>query len=100
MPVIEPKAFNEPFTIYLNSEGKPVERSLREMTASEVLAAMEWQDVEAKRLEREAEPAKAIAIALAEGRSPINASRPCFDCVDGCRRNARPRGRSVSLVPA
>ena len=40
--VLKPEAFNERFTVYLNAEGKPVERTVREMTAGEVLKALEW----------------------------------------------------------
>jgi hypothetical protein len=67
--VIEPAAFNERFTIYLNAAGEPVERTLREMTAGEVLAAIRWHDAEADRLRREAEPYNAIAIAFETGRT-------------------------------
>ncbi len=45
--------FNERFTIYLNTAGKPVQRTLREMTAGEVLLAMEWAEGEADKLERD-----------------------------------------------
>jgi hypothetical protein len=54
--VIEPRAFNQRFTLYLNSEGKPVERSLREMTAGEVWEAIRFQIGESNRLEAEAMP--------------------------------------------
>lgn len=64
--VITPGAFNEKFTLYLNTEGKPVQRTLREMTADEVLRALEWQGSEADRLNREAEPARQIASAAAD----------------------------------
>src|ERR1700751_1159081 len=66
--VIEPIAFNERFTLYLNAEGKPVQRTLREMTAGEVLQAMEWQRAEAGRLKAETAPFGAWANAVEEGR--------------------------------
>jgi len=66
--IMKPDAPNERFTIYLNADGKPVQRPLREMTPDEVLKAMEWHHAEADRCVREAEPAKAVAIAMAEGR--------------------------------
>ena len=50
--VLKPEAFNERFTVYLDAEGKPVERTLREMTAGEVLKALEWLGEEIARLER------------------------------------------------
>ena len=51
MSLIRPIAFNEPFTIYLDADGKPVQRTLREMTAGEVMQAMQWHAAEADRLE-------------------------------------------------
>jgi hypothetical protein len=54
--VIEPRAFNQRFTLHLNSEGKPVERSLREMMAGEVWKAIRFQIGESNRLEAEAMP--------------------------------------------
>ena len=67
--IIKPGAFNEQFTIYLNTVGKPVRRTLREMTADEVLLAMNWSLAEADRLSIEAEPARQLAIAIEEGRA-------------------------------
>ena len=52
--VVTPEQFNEQFTLYLNTKGEPVQRTLREMTADEVLAAERWQLAEADRLERDA----------------------------------------------
>jgi hypothetical protein len=54
MPVLEPKVFNERFTIYVNCNGKPVERTLREMTAAEVMAAIKWHHQTSQQLEAEA----------------------------------------------
>jgi hypothetical protein len=64
--VIVPEAFNEQFTIYLNADGKPVQRALREMTADEVVAAVTWSHAEAKRLEREAAPWQELMAAAAD----------------------------------
>ena len=46
-----------PFTIGLAADGKPVQRPLGEMTATEVLTALEWQAARVARLETEANPA-------------------------------------------
>lgn len=50
--ILQPDQFNERFTLYLDTDGQPVQRSLREMTADEVLTAIDWQTAEANRLER------------------------------------------------
>jgi hypothetical protein len=49
-------ALDERFTIYCNAKGKPVQRTLREMTADEVMEAIEWNGREADRLEKLAAP--------------------------------------------
>jgi hypothetical protein len=67
--IITPAELNERFTVYLNSDGNPVQRTLREMTADEVLLALEWSGAEAERLNREAELARSIAEALEDGRT-------------------------------
>ena len=54
--IIKPDALNERFTVYLNAEGKPLQHTLREMTADEVLRALKWQRDEADRLEAAAKP--------------------------------------------
>ena len=91
--IIAPVAFNERFTIYLNAEGKPVQRTLREMTGDEVLLAVEWSHDEADRLDAEAEPARAISRAIQErrledlrhlSREEIRAA-PC-SCAQSARR--------------
>jgi hypothetical protein len=69
--IIKPDALNERFTLYLNAAGMPVQRTLREMTAGEVSLAFDWSRTEADRLDRAAEPARAIAIALEEGRREV-----------------------------
>jgi hypothetical protein len=57
----------ERFTLYLNADRKPVQRTLREMTVGEVIAAIEWSAIETERLEREAVPASALIAAIEEG---------------------------------
>jgi hypothetical protein len=66
--VIQPAAFSEKFTVRIDADGKPVQRALREMTAGEVIAAVERSAEEVDRLAREALPAEEIAVALEEGR--------------------------------
>jgi glutamine synthetase type III len=51
--VLTPAKLNERFTVYLNTESKPVERTLREMSADEVLSAINWHVAESRRLDRE-----------------------------------------------
>jgi hypothetical protein len=67
--IIEPAAFTERF-LYL-TDGNAVQRPLREMTVDEVLRAFDWSRGEAERLEREAEPAQAMAIAFGERRREV-----------------------------
>jgi hypothetical protein len=50
-----------PFTVSFDTDGTPVQRPLGEMTASEVLTALEWQAANVARLETEAEPARRLA---------------------------------------
>ena len=40
--VVVPDQFNEQFTLYLNTDGEPVKRTLREMTGAEVMVAFAW----------------------------------------------------------
>lgn len=69
--VIAPAAFNERFTLYLNNEGKPVQRTLREMTAGEVLLAMQWLTEEINRLEPLVHPIREMMEEYeATGRAP------------------------------
>jgi HAMP domain-containing protein len=65
--VLMPGNFNECFTIYLNADGNPVQRTLREMTAGEVLAAIAWHTAESDRLEHETQRFRDIAKALEAG---------------------------------
>jgi hypothetical protein len=66
----DPPAIGERFTVGLDPDGRPVQQRLFEMTAAEVLAAVEWQTAEANWLTREAEPAAAIIKAAEALRSP------------------------------
>jgi len=50
-----------PFTVSLDADGTPVQRTLGEMTASEVLTALEWQAATVARLEAAAESARRLA---------------------------------------
>ena len=67
--IIQPDAFSEPFTIYLNTKGKPVQRALREMTPAEVLLELEWQTAAADNLQAEVEPWLKIGELIEAGRS-------------------------------
>jgi hypothetical protein len=49
--LITPPAFTEKFTLYLNDANQPVQRTLREMTAGEVMLAISWAEREANELE-------------------------------------------------
>lgn len=72
-------ALNERFTLY-NADGKPVERMLHEMTADEVMAAVEWSVAETKRLDRAAEPARELVIAARkEGRGEMSLGKTRAD---------------------
>lgn len=73
--VLTPDQLNEKFVIWLNAEGSPVRRTLREMTAGEVLAAFSWSRAECERLESEIEPAQALAIAAEEGHLDMLAGK-------------------------
>jgi len=62
------QALEEPFTFH-DPTGQLVERPLCEMTASEVLLAVRWQDEEAARLDREVEPHLPVVVAVNQGRA-------------------------------
>ena len=65
----EPLRFSETFTIYRNAEGQPVERAVGNMTAGEVLTALEWSGTECDRLVAEVEanvPELAAALRMIE----------------------------------
>jgi hypothetical protein len=69
--VIQPAALNERFPVYLNADGRPVERTLREMTADEVIAAVEWSAGVAERLACEAMPAEELIVAVQAGHGEL-----------------------------
>ena len=66
--IIESAALNERFTLYINHEGKPIQRALREMTAAEVLLALKWQTAETDKLQAEVEPWLKIGDLIEAGR--------------------------------
>src|SRR5262249_45339801 len=72
---IQPEDFNERVTVFLDSEGCSVERTLHEMTAVEVLASIEWHTDEALRLQEESAPYVEIANASAAGMLDPNIRR-------------------------
>lgn len=104
--VLRSTAFNEPYTIYLNADGNPVQRSLHEMTSGEVLQALKWSQAEADRLDIAAELARRIAKAVKQGRTDevAHLTREEFkaaglalrQAVDACERHAQ----LLSLVSA
>src|SRR5690242_3338515 len=59
--------FNERYTLYLNTAGQPVQRTLAEMTCGEVLQAIDWHTQEAAQAERETEPFVAMVAAFEAG---------------------------------
>lgn len=58
--IIKPDPLNERFTLYLNSDGEPVQRTLREMTADEVCRAYQWHHDDCDRLQPAGDAAAAI----------------------------------------
>jgi hypothetical protein len=67
--VLRSTAFNELYTIYLNVDGNPVQRSLHEMTSGELVQVLKWSQAEADRLDFAAESATRIAKAVEQGRT-------------------------------
>ena len=69
----------ERFTIRVNSNGERVEKPLAEMTAAEVIEAVEWLDAEARQLDGEAMPFHALAkrtiIASDENRAEFEVAK-------------------------
>jgi hypothetical protein len=62
--VLKPEPFNELFTLYLNADGRPVQRALRDMTAGEVMTAINWQMDHAEALRSQAEAGNERCAAL------------------------------------
>jgi hypothetical protein len=100
--IIQPDAFNERFTIYLNTVGNPVQRSLREMTAGEVGRTMDWHYREAMRLEAETRTFREIAEAAAAGTldpaTPADVRRCAFDGLGEAQAAAEKAARLWKLV--
>jgi hypothetical protein len=48
--VIEDPRLSEPFTVYINAAGNPVQRQIREMAAPEAMLALHWAFDETTRL--------------------------------------------------
>jgi hypothetical protein len=97
--IITPTALNERFTLYLNTEGKPVQRTLREMTAAEVLMALEWSRGETDQLSAEAEPARVLAVAIEEGCPPDDLTQDQFnEAVLILRRSGEAMNRDARLM--
>jgi hypothetical protein len=65
-PIAGSAPIRERFTIGIGPDGAEVQRLLAEMAEAEVLGTMAWHTSEAKRLEREAVPARPVAEALVE----------------------------------
>lgn len=97
--IIEPTAFDERFTIYLNAAGKPVQRTLHEMTADEVLMALEWHDRERTRLQEEQVALPDAAKAALDDAEAATIARfvRLMERVDA---NIPPRGGDMSLDKA
>jgi hypothetical protein len=78
----QPSGLGEKFVVSLNPEGCPVQRALHEMTATEVLAAIEWHTDEALRLQEQTvscvEPAEAAEMDILD-----------LEMQDGVRRVAK-----------
>ena len=100
--VLAPPQFNEAFTLYLNTEGQPVERPLRDMTAGEVLVAMDWYQDEVERAERAVQPFVEMTAAMEAGTvDPNTTGAQIKAAVAGLRQTAELQskaGRLGSLV--
>lgn len=97
--VIKPDAFNERFTL-LNAAGKLVQRPLREMTADEVMAALEWADAEMERWRAEAERHKAIFTAVEAGKAVTKEQDAALDALKEMEAAVERMTRLFSLVRA
>jgi hypothetical protein len=62
------EVFDDRF-LFPSETGALIERSLLEMTPRELLCALQWQEDEAIRLDRETEPHLAVAVAVNQGRA-------------------------------
>ncbi len=64
MTISQPEHFNEKFTVCLDTSGQPVQRALIEMTAPQVVQAMEWQEANSDRLCQKSDQTLRVATAL------------------------------------
>jgi hypothetical protein len=62
-----PEGFNERYTVWLNADGNPVERTLQEMTRKEVMVALQFLEEQCDRMERETAEFSALAEAMQRG---------------------------------
>jgi hypothetical protein len=96
--VVTSAAFNEQFTIGTDADGKPVQRTLRDMTADEVGRTMDWHHREAMRLEAETAPYRAMAEAAEAGT--LDRDTPAdvrWQAVDALREAARAAEKAARL---
>jgi hypothetical protein len=68
--------FNERYTLYLDTAGQPVQRTLAEMTCEEVLQAIGWHTEAAAQAEREIKPFEAMVGAFEAGTRDPNYEPP------------------------
>ena len=54
----------------MNADGKPVQRTIRQMTAGELTAAVRWNGEESERLNQEAAPFTVLMEARERGEHP------------------------------
>jgi hypothetical protein len=96
--VITSAAFNEQFTVGTDSDGKPVQRTLRDMTADEVGRAMDFHHREAMRLEAETAPYRAMAEAAEAGTlDPDTPADMRWHAVDALREAGRAADKAARL---
>jgi hypothetical protein len=93
--IITPAEFAEKFTIYLNTDGKPVERTIREMTSGEVLAALEWHQAEGDRLVAEF---AAIEADVDAAGATVEGGKADAIAVDTLERGAAAAERAVEVT--
>jgi hypothetical protein len=99
--IIVPTEFNEKFVLYLNSDGQPVDRTLREMTAGEVLQAIEWHEDEADTLADELaamEDERAAARATLQSGKDAAALETLHRGIAAARKSGKAAERSARLM--
>jgi hypothetical protein len=62
--VSKPAQLNDRFTVSLSTAGEPVQRTLRQMTHRQLMAAIDWNFSEADRLDRAAAPLRKLSEAI------------------------------------